>query len=167
MVRPPQDLHLSLYNHIASRPAHALHAAANAAEADFASLMNDNGSLHNTQAKYILGHDAYLDICHAGRRPRAARVTEMLTVARENLKQFDLIGCTPRLPRFIADLGTLLNRDLPAPKRENRNKTIALSKETMTEADAVAMRNASWADQPLYQMIRTEFLDPGGACLQV
>lgn len=160
LVRPPQDQLLSLYNHIASRPAHALHTTANAPGASFAGLVSQNAGLQNIQTRYVLGHGAYRDICQAGDIPRAERIPEMLEAARKNLAQFDLIGCTPRLSRFIMELGALLGHDLPTPERANQNKTIALTKDRMSEEDIKAMQDATWADRPLYHMIRTEFLDP-------
>lgn len=160
LVRPPLDLLLSLYNHIASRPAHALHAAANAPGASFASLITAQADLQNIQARYILGHDAYAEICQDSDAPRPKRVAAMLEVARENLKVFDLIGTTPRLGRFVVELGKLVGRDFPAPPRANQNKTITLTRDRMSEADTKAMQEATWADRPLYKMIKTEILDP-------
>lgn len=160
LVRPPQDLLLSFYNDVVSRPAHALHAAANAPGASFAGLIAAQDDLHNIQTRYILGQDAYHDICEAGDAPRQDRIAEMLDLARENLKVFDLIGATPQLTRFVNALGKRLERDLPAPPRPNRNRPIALTPDSMTDADTAAMQEASWADRPLYRMIRTEILDP-------
>lgn len=160
VLRPPQDLVLSLYNHIASRPAHALHEAANAEGASFAGLISGNAGLQNIQTKYVLGRVAYRDICLDETRKPAERVEAMLEVARENLKKFDLIGCTPRLGDFIADLGPLTGKDLPAPKRENQNKFSAQTADALTEEDQAAIRRATWADRPLYKMVWKEFLEP-------
>lgn len=160
LVRPPQDLTLSLFNHIAGRPAHALHAAAKTESMSFPKLIAGQQSLHNTQAKYIIGRAAYKEICLKGNRGRQKRVAQVLDLARRHLSEFDLIGTTPQLGGFITRLGALLETKLPAPEHSNRTKVITLRKRKMTDADWAAMREATWVDRPLYEMIETEFLPP-------
>lgn len=160
LVRPPQDLTLSLFNHIAGRPAHALHAAARAQGLSFPRLIAGEQSLHNTQAKYIIGRAAYREICLKGNRGRQHRVAQVLDLARRHLSQFDLVGTTPRLGSFITRLGVLLETELPAPGHSNRTRVTTLRKRMMTDADWAAMRDATWVDRPLYKMIETEFLPP-------
>lgn len=150
VLRNPQEQVLSLCNHIASRPKHKLFEQAQGAT--LAELLDNNKSLHNLMARYLLGRCRYREILETGRPPK-----EKLELAREevllNLGSFDLIGVTARIGQFIRRAQSLIDTPLPAPKRENRNPFITYSPENLSEADQKALQHASWADRPLFREI--------------
>lgn len=157
LVRRPEDQVLSLYNHVASRPANALYERANAPGASFASLFASAPGMHNPLTRCLLGVDIQRRI-EQGPGPRAARLDEILSLARANLARFDRIGTTGHLDLFISDLGDLLGQALPPPPHANRNKTTRLTKPTMTQADQEMMQDVTWSDRPLYAMISRDIL---------
>lgn len=161
VVREPLAQTLSLFNHIATREKHPAHASVRDDKKSLADLLTESKAMHNIMAKHILGREAYGAIIGSG-KTRKEKVEDACNQARDNLARFKVIGTTKRLPRFVKDLATAIGRPLPKPGHENTNKQNLLTKETMTEADTAAYRRATWIDRPLFKMIASEFLKPGG-----
>lgn len=159
VIRRPMDLLLSLYNHVASRPAHRLHDAFNAEGATFSGLLAEHRSLHNTLTKYILGHGRYQAIC-TGPAPMAEKTAAAVAAARDSLATFDVVGVTTRLNGFVQELGTALGTDLAPPKRENTNPKTVVRRDDMTEEELSVARRATRFDQAVFAMAWQEFVGP-------
>ncbi len=159
MVRQPADLMLSLFNHIASRPAHKLHACAQEEGATFASVIGANPSTHNPIAKHLLG-DRYASICLDADLSKRERVDRAVDEARSNLETFHVIGITQRIGRFVQETATRTGLRIPTPRRENANKSIRLHAEDMTETDREVLHRSTWIDRPLFRMVWRDFLAP-------
>lgn len=155
VLRQPADQILSLCNHIASRKEHALHDAAQGIS--LAELLTKNPSLHNQMTKHLLGKPRFRELVKS-RKNTKDRVEVMVPEALENLKTFDVIGITPRLNRFVQEAGKALDLDMPAPLRENKNKFTTYKAEELSDLDQKALRQASWADRPVYRAIWSEVL---------
>lgn len=150
VLRQPSDQVLSLCNHIASRPKHNLHAQAQGTS--LADLLNANVSLHNAMAQYVLGATRYQEIV-SGKEPTPHKIRQATTEILANLNQFDVIGVTARLKRFVRDVSRTLNVQIPAPLKENTNKYITYDVATLSDEDKEALRFASWLDRPAYRAI--------------
>ncbi|MGB6229750.1 MAG: sulfotransferase family 2 domain-containing protein [Litorimonas sp.] len=157
VVRKPEDLLLSLYNHIASRPAHAHHEEANSDGMTFAKFVDSKTSMRNTLSKYLLGADAYKAIWNDSGKPVKDRVDEAVEQVKKNLASFDAIGLTPRLNGFASEVSKLVDREIPTPKRENANATIAMERDQLTQADKDVIARATRLDRPVFKMIWGEY----------
>lgn len=150
VLRQPADQILSLCNHIASRKEHALHETAQGIS--LAELLNKNTSLHNQMTKHLLGKPRFRALVKS-HKSNKERAKVMVPEALANVKTFDVIGITPRLNKFVQDTGKVLDLDLPAPLRENKNKFTTFKADELSEEDRKALRQACWADRPVYRAI--------------
>lgn len=157
VVRHPLDQTLSLYNHIGSRAKHMLHKQVAEDGKSYAELFSVNNGLQNLTTKALLGKSRYYRLC-LGKGKRSDRIEQAVAEIRENMKLFDAIGVTPRLNKFVRDLGKTLGGKIQKPGVENTNKTITLEKSAMTEADMEAYKRTTWVDRAVFKMLSQEFL---------
>jgi hypothetical protein len=158
VVRRPLDQLLSLCNHIAGRPEHAMHEAVQGMT--LAQLLRHSSGNHNLLSKYVLGSARFREICFQRRRSRAERVAMAVAEAHRNLTAVDVIGVTSRLAAFVAEVGRRTGIAVAAPRRENANKVTTYRREELSDDDAAALQDASWVDRPVFQMIWREFIAP-------
>lgn len=157
VLRHPIDRTLSICNHIASRPKHALHDQAKGVP--LAEFLGSNPQLGNQMTQYILGTSRF-DALLAAPIPKDEKIQRAGADAVTNLASFDVIGVTARLNRFIRDLAQKTGLAIPAPKVENTNAFITFKSENLDAADKAMLRQVTWLDRPVYQTLWARFLDP-------
>ncbi len=156
LLRQPETLLLSLWNHIAAHPRHVLHAEATADGSSFASVIGEHVSTHNPITRYLLGRDAYRGLASSDDPVETA-----LRGARENLARFDVVGITRALPKALRDIGALTGLDLGTPGHENPTGEKVLTAETMSEDDRRTLHRATRFDGPVFRMALEEFVAQG------
>lgn len=147
VLRKPDDLLISLCNHISSRPKHALHEMAQSAT--LSELLTNKG-LHNLLAKYLLGKQYQEIIVSNGKRKD--KIESALKIAQSNINDFDIVGVTTKLNQFMRDVKAASQMKFTALKKENQNPSVRFIKEELSEKDLESIKSATWLDRPLFTM---------------
>jgi hypothetical protein len=147
VLRNPIAQLVSLYNHIMTRPKHHQHAEFNERDLTFAEFADLPQSRH-ALSRRIIGRSAFSE-----RRAEAGR-DGLVELALARIDEFAVVGLTERLPRFFADLSSLMGVE---PITEWPHANVAHEKRiTVDEVDDATRakhRRRSPGDYAIYERV--------------
>lgn len=150
LFRDPVSRVVSLYNHAASRPKHALHETIRRGELQFRKFCNVGGA-RNTLSRYLLGRSNFARLSRL--RPRSKAIQSVVDLAKANLRHFDCVGMIYDMERFNRLLSRRTGLKLESFKRSNSSPA-RMSVSTMTADELSACEAANVFDLEVYGAIR-------------
>jgi hypothetical protein len=151
VFRDPLSLLVSLYNHAATRPRHALYAAISNGELGFERFCRTVGGAKNIISKYLLGREEYSTICE--KASGAELITSGVEIATRNLCRFDCMGLTSKMAEFADQLSGQLGVRFGPVARLNHARRDVISLESLTGKERLAFEETNAMDIAVYESI--------------
>lgn len=154
LVREPLSLVVSLYNHAASRPKHALHETILAGQMPFIKFCGRVAGTKNILAKYLLGRGTFAQL--AAQRPLNQAVRNVVKIAKQHLSHFDCIGMLDEMDRFHRLLSYAIGINLDPFKKSNSSPQ-TISVDDLTREERSMFESANAFDIEVYEAVRGHY----------
>jgi hypothetical protein len=150
LFREPLARAISLYNHAASRPRHALHETIVRGGMPFVEFCKV-AATKNTLSKYLLGRANFERT--AGRRPSDEAIGKVVGLAKQHLDHFDCVGMLCEMERFRRLLSDKIGLELDLFKKTNSSPQ-KISIGSITREELLAFEAVNAFDLAVYEAIR-------------